>query len=76
MATSYLDHDEAARRYPRLIRAMRWVACLAQLEAQSAIIMHRAGHAWAGEAVNHAGGCAAVIRNAIRCRHITRRAAA
>ena len=74
MATSYLDHDEAARRYPRLIRAMRWVACLNSTEAQSAIIMHRAGHEFAGEAVNHFGGCRAVIRRAFRCRHASRRA--
>lgn len=71
----YITHDEAAARYPRLLCAMRWVACLNSTEAQSAIIMHRAGHEFAGEAVNHFGGCRRVIRRAIECRHVTRRAA-
>ena len=71
----YITHAEATARYPRLLRAMAWVACLNSTEAQSAVIMHRAGHEYAGEAVNHFGGCRAVIRNAIRCRHVTRRAA-
>lgn len=71
MERSYLTHEETARRYPRLLRAMRWAACLADLEAQSAIIMHRAGHDCAGEAVNHFGGCLKVIRAGIRCRNVT-----
>ena len=73
----YITHEEAARRFPRLLRAMRWVACLNSTEAQSAIIMHLAGHEFAGEAVNHFGGCRKVIRHAIRCRNVSclRRAA-
>jgi len=73
----YITHEEAARRFPRLLRAMRWASILSSTEAQSCIIMHMAGHEWAGEAVNHAGGCKHVIRHGIRCRHVSslRRAA-
>ena len=72
----YITHDEAGRRFPRLLRAMRWASCLSSLEAECALVMHLAGHEWAGEAVNHGGGCKHVIRHAIRCRHVTRRVAA
>ena len=72
----YLEHADIAARYPLLLRAMRFAACLATTEATSCIQMHRAGHEYAGEAVNHYGGCVAVIRGAIRCRHAARRLAA
>lgn len=70
----YPTHEEVAQRYPRLLRAMRWAACLSEMEAISCIAMHSAGHAYAGEAVNHYGGNLAVIRGAIRCRAASRRA--
>ena len=70
----YHPHDWIEARYPRLIRAMKFAACLCDLEAISCIQMHLAGHAYAGEAVNHYGGNVAVLRGAIRCRHATIRA--
>jgi hypothetical protein len=72
-ARVYLEHEQVERRWPRLLRAMRWAACLATTEATSCLVMHHAGHEYAGEAVNHYGGCVAVIRGAVRCRHAARR---
>ena len=74
MRNSYMRIEDAEMRFPRLVRSMRFAACLNSTEAASAIVMHRAGHAWAGEAVNHYGGVRAVLRGAIRCRHAARRA--
>jgi hypothetical protein len=73
-APVYLPNEEVAHRWPRLLRAMCWAACLNDAEAVSCLVMHRAGHGFAGEAVNHYGGCVAVIRSAIRCRRAARRA--
>lgn len=70
----YLPLDGILARYPRLVRAACWAACLSTHEAASCIQMWRAGHAWAGEAVNHYGGCRAVLLGAIRCRFAARRA--
>lgn len=77
-----LTADQCATRYPRLVRAMRWAACLSAGEAACTLrdIAHvRAGILpadylrWGGgEAVSHFGGPRAVLEAAIRCRHITR----
>jgi hypothetical protein len=72
-ARVYLPHEDIAARFPRLLAAMRWAACLNSTEAASCLQMHIAGHEFAGEAVNHYGGCLRVIRGAIRCRHAARR---
>lgn len=60
---------DIAARYPNLLRAMRGVAILCQDEATGALdslILH--GMDCAGEAVNHYGGCLAVVRQAWRFR--------
>jgi hypothetical protein len=64
--------DDIARRYPLLIRAMRWAAILTDGEAVSAIHLHQMGDRYAGEAVNHFGGIPAVFETALRCRHFVR----
>lgn len=76
------DYDPAAR-WPRLLRAMRWSALLADTEASSALrqyvqardgILHPELMASGGaEAVAHVGGPLAVIRHAIACRHLEQR---
>ena len=56
---------DIAARYPNLLRAMQGVAILSPNEATGALdslIMH--GIDCAGEAVNHYGGCLAVVRQA------------
>ncbi len=58
--------DTIRARYPRLIRAMCWAACLTSSEAVGAIYDHQIGDRWAGEAVNHFGGIPAVLAAAMR----------
>lgn len=41
----HLTHDEAAARWPRLIRAMKWAACLSTTEAGCALRDYRTGRA-------------------------------
>lgn len=55
---------EIRTRYPRLLRAMRWVACLSDSEAVNCIATYTAGHDYAGEAVHHYGGPRAVLERA------------
>lgn len=61
-----MSYDEIARRYPRLLAAMQWVACLSDGEAIACIRDFKAGLAYSGEAVNHFGGTDVVIHCAIR----------
>lgn len=70
----WMPREEIARRYPLLLRAMRHAAILSVGEAECALDM-RINYAsdYGPEAVDHFGGVQAVIRGAIRCRHITRR---
>jgi hypothetical protein len=69
-----LNNEQIAARFPRLILAMRRVACLTQSEAVCAIYMRRnLRDNYAGEAVNHFGGVQAVLSSAIRHRHAMRR---
>jgi hypothetical protein len=77
-----MSMDEMAERYPRLIRAMKWAACLSTYEASATLRDIRYVNMgrlpadylrWGGgEAVSHFGGPRAVILAAIRARHITR----
>lgn len=72
------SHEQIVRKYPRLLRAMQWVAILNQGEAVSAIegyLMNREFETSVSgpEAVAHFGGPYSVIQAAIRHRHITRR---
>lgn len=71
----YLSQNELRTKYPRLIRAMRWASILTDGEATSAIYGYQVSGArdMGSEAVAHAGGSRAVIRHAIRCRHVVAR---
>ena len=70
----HLSADECAKRYPRLLRAMKWAACLSETEASATLRDLRNGNAryGGGEAVSHFGGPLAVLQAAKRCRHNTR----
>lgn len=80
-----MSMEECADRYPRLVRAMKWAACLTTYEAGATlrdIRYVRMGKLpadylrWGGgEAVCHFGGPRAVIQAAFRARHITRQGA-
>jgi len=63
-----MTYYEIARRYPRLLHAMQWVACLSDGEAIACIRDFKAGYAYSGEAVNHFGGTDVVIHRAIKQR--------
>lgn len=62
-------------KYPRLIRAMMWQACLSQSEAIACLwvylgtrnLQHMSDYS--GEAVGHYGGARRVVADAIRNRH-------
>jgi hypothetical protein len=64
-------HD-LSKRYPRLLRAMKWVAVLSDGEALACLRDYKAGLAYSGEAVNHFGGTKKVIERAIACREPAR----
>lgn len=73
---NYPTWEECERQYPRLIRAMCYVAILSTGEAATALrdyIFNRdnGGHVnqGGGEAVRHYGGPLRTIRQAIVCRH-------
>lgn len=70
---AYLTYEDCIARYPRLIRAMQFVACLTKGEAGCAIRDYRAGSLYSGEAVNHFGGTSVVIARAIVQRHLVAR---
>lgn len=80
---AHLDLDQCAHRYPRLLRAVKWAACLSHTEAAATLrdirdVCHgylEPGYLkWGGgEAVAHFGGPQAVITAAIRIRHVTRK---
>lgn len=73
MNRPHLDMDQCAARYPRLMRAMQWVAILSRSEASGALRDWRHGHRTGGaEAVAHFGGPARVISEAIRARGAVR----
>lgn len=60
------DPETIARRFPRLIRALRWTGCLTTQEAVGAIRAHMRGDRWSGEAVNHYGGVPVLLARATR----------
>jgi hypothetical protein len=67
--------DYPGRQVPRLIQAMRWCAVLSTCEANTVVHVLRLNQGNSGgEAVDHFGGCRAVIRAAIQSRHSARRA--
>lgn len=61
-----LDGLTIERRWPRLIHAMQWVACLSSGEAESCVRDYLEGRMYSGEAVNHFGGTQAVLQAAAR----------
>lgn len=66
--------EECARRFPRLLRCAQWAAILSSGEAACALRDIELRDRWAGgEAVSHFGGPEAVVRAAVRVRHIVRR---
>lgn len=64
------DMTDIERRYPRLLRAMQWVAILSEGEAIGAIRDYQAGFTYSSEAVNHFGGPRRVIERAYTVRHL------
>lgn len=77
---THMDTDALARRYPNLIRAMCWTACLSTGEAACALRdwrQHRAGlldesQTMGGEAVAHFGGTRRVLTQAVKHRRWVR----
>lgn len=67
--------ENLERKYPRLIRAMQFVACLSLGEALACLRDYKAGYDYSGEAVNHFGGTQAVLARAAsyRIRNVVRR---
>lgn len=68
MIRPYLLNEPMRTRYPNLIRACKWVATLCDSEAAHAIAMFKMGFDFGGEAVNHYGGPAQVVKSAIQFR--------
>lgn len=66
------DLDAIARRFPLLLRSMKWAAILCDTEARASIRDFKHGHG-SGEAVSHFGGPLEVIRAGIRCRTVVRK---
>jgi hypothetical protein len=54
--------------YPRLIRAMQWIAMLNGMEAAGCIRDLKAGRRWSSEAVNRYGGTHKVANEAWKYR--------
>lgn len=72
MPREHMTYQECRTRYPRLVRAMKWVAILSDTEAACAIRDYRDGYGdpgYGSEAVAHYGGPLVTIRRAIECRH-------
>jgi hypothetical protein len=55
-------------RYHRLIRNMKWVACLSDYEAAACLRDYHDGFPFSGEAVNHYGGPRKVITRVVESR--------
>lgn len=70
----YPTHEEVEQHYPLLVRALRWAALLTHSEATGAVVGHIVNGPFScgSEAVSHIGGSAQAIRQAWRCRHVTR----
>jgi hypothetical protein len=63
-----MTNAEIGLRYPRLIQALMWVACLSHGEAVACIRDHRQNFAYSSEAVNHFGGTKRCLMAAARQR--------
>lgn len=59
-----ISHEAAAKRWPRLLAACSWAALLTHTEAACCLRDYAAGRRGSGEAVDHFGGCAAVLARA------------
>jgi hypothetical protein len=59
-----MSHEQIRQRYPRLLRAMIWVAILSEGEAVGAIQGYQEGREYTSEAVGHFGGASRVIHEA------------
>lgn len=73
--TEVMTMEDVERRYPRLIRSMRWAGILTIGEAVNAVYGYRVmGDPFGGaEAVAHMGGALVAVRAGIRARHAARR---
>jgi hypothetical protein len=67
-----MPYEQIEKRYPALLRAMRWAAVLSCTESADCIRALQERRL-SGEAVNHFGGPLAVLDAAIRCRHLAHR---
>ena len=68
-----MEPDSAwKRRYPNLLRNMKWVAILNDGEAVAGLRAYCRGDAYACEAIAHFGGPAAVIERAVAMRTVLR----
>lgn len=69
-----ISSEQAAARYPRLLRSCQWVAVLTTSEASCMLRDWLRGFQYFGcEAVVHFGGPRRVLAEAIRVRHVARR---
>lgn len=69
---SFHDLDAIKRRFPLLIRAVKWAGILCDTEATAAIRDYKHGLKWSSEAVCNMGGTDEAIKAGIRCRKVTR----
>ncbi len=67
-----MTRDEIEARFPHLIRALRWAACLTTGESVTCLQARMERREWASEAINHYGGVSAALAGAWRCRHAAR----
>lgn len=61
-----ITYQSIQNRWPRLVSAIQWVACLSIGEAAACIRDYLEGREFSGEAVNHFGGTKQVLEAAIR----------
>jgi hypothetical protein len=59
-----MSYEQIRQRYPRLLRAMIWVAVLSEGEAVGVIQGYQEGREYTSEAVEAFGGASRVIRRA------------
>jgi hypothetical protein len=59
-----MSYEQIRQRYPRLLRAMIWVAILSEGEAVGVIQGYQEGREYTSEAVEAFGGASRVIRRA------------
>lgn len=64
-----MKRHKIRKKYPNLIRLIRWTAILSQSEAVSVIRAWKEGQKWGPEAVMHYGGVERVLKDAVRNRN-------